>query len=99
MSAGDLSTLSLEDKLFTVRRKVAGESHIKVETSLCRECSSRVCTYICPAGVFVWNEAESTVEVRYEDCLECGTCRIACEMGAIEWSNPPWGSGVSYKHS
>ena len=90
---------SLDDKLFTVRRKSLKQSHITVDTRLCKECFTRVCTYICPAVVYVWNDGDEKIDVRYEHCLECGACRIACEMSGIEWSNPKWGAGIAYKNS
>ena len=91
--------LSLEDKLFTVRRRQYNESHINVNVELCRDCSSRICTRVCPAEVYVWNGEKHGVDVQYENCLECGTCRIACEMDAIEWTNPPGGMGIVYENS
>ena len=97
-TVGDENRVSLEDKLFTVRRKSFQEPHIRVDVELCRECLKRVCTYICPADVYVWNEAENRLEIRYEDCLECGACRVACGMHSIEWSNPVWGAGIVYKN-
>ncbi len=97
--ATNSNNLSLREKLFTVRRKPVTESHIKLDEQLCVDCTKRACTYICPAGVYVWNEAEGKIDVSYEDCLECGACRIACEMNNIEWSNPVWGEGISYKVS
>ena len=99
MSTADRHSVSLEEKLFTIRRKSVRESHIKLNAQLCRNCVSLVCTYICPAEVFVWDEDEKVVDVRYENCLECGTCRVACEMCAIDWSNPIWGAGIAYKNS
>jgi ferredoxin like protein len=97
--AKDKDSGTLEEKLFTVRRKDLRESHIKLNPRFCVECSGRSCTYICPAEVYVWDEAEKKIDVRYENCLECGTCDVACEMNAIEWSNPVWGEGISYKRS
>ena len=99
LPAADGDPASLEGKLFTVRRTIASESHIKVDRSLCKRCVSRVCTTICPAGVFVWDRAADRVEVRHENCLECGMCWVACEMQAIEWSYPVWGAGISYRRS
>lgn len=99
MPAVDGNSPSLEDKLFTVRRKTSNESHIKVNPLLCNACVSRVCTYICPAEVFVWDPAEKKIDIGYENCLECGTCWVACEMQAIQWSYPAWGAGISYKNS
>ena len=91
--------LSLEDKLFLVKRKEYKESHIKLDPELCKECSRHICTRICPAEVYVWNESENKVNIRYENCLECGTCAVACEMQNIEWSNPLGGAGIIYKDS
>ena len=90
---------SLEDKLFTVCRKEYGTSHIKLEPQLCKECSSRICVRICPAGVYEWDDIEEMVKIKYENCLECGTCMVACEMHNIEWSNPVGGRGVIYRNS
>jgi ferredoxin like protein len=89
--------LSLEDKLFTVRRKHLSHSHITINNQLCGECLNRICTYICPAEVYLWDESAQKIEARYENCLECGACRVACE--AIEWVNPTWGEGIVYKNS
>ena len=80
--------LNLEDMLFTVRRKGYTESHIRLDPELCKGCLRRICLNICPAGVYVWDEKEERIRIRYEDCLECGTCWVACEMQSIEWSNP-----------
>ena len=91
--------LSLEDKLFTVRRREYGESHIKVDCRLCEDCLSRICTRVCPAEVYVWDEEKQTVHIRYENCLECGACRVACEMDAIQWMNPVDGAGIEYRQS
>ena len=95
----DDNRLSLEEKVFTVRRKHIRESHIRLDENICRDCSNRSCTYICPAGVYVWNEADKRIDVSFEDCLECGSCRVACGMSNIEWSYPIWGEGISYKFS
>ena len=95
--AEDSDQLSLDDKLFTVRRKSLKESHIRLDEQLCKECLNRICTYICPAEVYLWDEAKSQIDVRYENCLECGACRVACD--GIDWSNPAWGTGIVYKNS
>jgi len=91
--------MDLDEKLFTVQRKEHKESHIRLDPKLCRECSRRICLKICPAGVYVWNEGKEKIDIRYENCLECGTCRVACEMDNIEWSNPLGGAGIVYRNS
>ena len=99
MSAKGNNNLTLDEKLFTVRRKPITHSHITLNEELCKDCPRRVCTYICPAGVYTWNEPAAKIEIRYENCLECGACRVACGLDNIEWSNPVWGEGISYKVS
>ena len=91
--------LSLEEKLFTIVRKQHQQSHIKLQPQVCKQCLRRICLSICPAGAYLWDEQKQQIQIRHEDCLECGTCWIACEMQNIEWSNPVGGSGISYRNS
>ena len=35
--------------------------------------------------------------VEYAGCLECGTCLIACNEGALSWSYPKGDYGVQYR--
>ena len=95
--AEENNQLNLDDMLFTVRRMPLKTSHISLDEHLCKECLNRICTYICPAEVYVWDGAKNEIEVKYENCLECGACRVACEV--IKWTNPPWGTGIAYKNS
>jgi len=32
-----------------------------------------------------------------EACVECGTCRVVCPHGAIEWNYPRSGMGIWYR--
>ena len=90
--------LTIEEKLFLVARKKSKESHISVDHKLCRECLKRICLTICPAEVYKWDEEKSQVVVSSENCLECGSCWVACELDAIDWHNPTGGYGIKYKH-
>jgi len=98
-SEAESGNLTLDEKLFTVRRKPITHSHIRLDEDLCKNCPKRTCTYICPADVYTWDESAQKMEINYENCLECGSCRVACAMDNIEWSNPVWGEGISYKVS
>jgi len=52
---------------------------------------------VCPAGLYREDD-EGLRTFDYAGCLECGTCRIACESGAIgKWENPGPGMGVVYR--
>ena len=52
---------------------------------------------VCPAGLYKIDEFGKT-SFDYSGCLECGTCRIACEDTIIEkWDNPQPSMGVEYR--
>lgn len=90
--------LTLEDKLFTVKYNAAKESHIKVDNEICKKCTTnRICLTICPAKVYELEEGHTEVHVSFENCLECGTCRVACTDNAIDWRCPQGGMGVCYR--
>ena len=48
----------------------------------------RACTYACPARCYTWSEERGRVEFAYEACLECGTCLLLCDEGALDWHYP-----------
>ena len=92
-----LEEKTLSEKLFLLRFRVDGESHLILNKEVCWECDERACLLICPSGVYRWDEGKKEVTISYEGCLECGACRISCPQGAIDWKNPRGGFGVSYQ--
>lgn len=90
---------SIQKKLGTVKYNCAQESHIKVNQAKCKKCKNKPCTFICPASVFNYEEETKEIVVQYENCLECGSCRIICPHGVVEWQPPKSGCGVVYKNS
>lgn len=53
---------------------------------------------VCPAGLYRENE-QGERSFDYAGCLECGTCRIACEDTIIsKWNNPEPMMGVQYRY-
>jgi ferredoxin like protein len=69
--------------------------HIHVTPEICAKCPHYFCTYACPAQCFTL--VEGRLVYRYEDCVECGTCDIACDQGSVKWTHPRGGFGVKYK--
>ena len=61
---------NLEDKLYTVKYNSDTVSHLKPNQEHCKECESKICTIICPAGVYEWDEEAQKLIVNYENCLE-----------------------------
>ncbi len=89
--------MDLDAKLGLDVFKVAPASHIELDAEVCKVCSSRVCLWVCPAKVYTEGE-QGAINVRYEGCLECGTCLIACpEPSGLTWRYPAGAFGVHYR--
>ena len=86
---------NLDDKLYTVKYTPDTESHLLPVQECCRICKSKICTVICPAGVYSWEN--NKLVVNYENCLECGACRIACETSSLGWEYQKGNKGVTFK--
>ena len=74
-------------------------SHLVPNQEKCRVCTNRVCEIICPAGVYSWDENGNKLLVNFENCLECGACKIACTQACIDWKYPDGAKGVTSKNS
>lgn len=93
----ELPSVNLEEKLFTIRYKADRASHLAIrDQALCAACS-RPCESFCPARVWEWKEDERRMQVAFENCLECGTCRLACLHENIDWRYPTGGTGIAYR--
>jgi ferredoxin like protein len=94
---GDQRMSTIEEKLFTIRYKVDEKSHLIIkDQEVCMRCETKECNYFCPADVYHW-EPEQFTSVAFENCIECGTCRIGCPEYNIEWVYPKGGHGITYK--
>ncbi len=80
------------------RYKLSRVAHIKVNYDKCRNCPHRACLTACPAQCYLSHQENGTV-FNYEGCLECGTCYVVCDQGALEWDFPEGGCGISYRFS
>ncbi len=97
MNEENLIPENIDDKLFSVKYTCDSESHLIVKQEKCFKCKEKFCTYVCPANVYCWDTTEQKLQVRYENCLECGACKIACEKNNIDWRYPRAGYGVRFK--
>ncbi len=74
-------------------------SHLKAkDMDVCRRCEDKPCVPRCCSEVYRWNDEEQRLEIAYENCLECGVCKIVCPYDNIDWSYPRGGFGVCYKY-
>ena len=87
----------IDDKLFTVKYNCDETTHLNPCQADCAVCKDRTCTYVCPANVYEWDEVQGKLLVGFENCLECGACRIACTAQTLDWKYPKSGCGVSFK--
>ncbi|MBN2256228.1 MAG: 4Fe-4S dicluster domain-containing protein [Anaerolineaceae bacterium] len=94
----ELEPVFVDDILMSLKYYVDEEqAHLKIKDSeACKTCVGRGCLYFCPVGVYSL-QADGTIQVGYQSCIECGSCRIRCEKDNIEWKNPRGGFGVAYK--
>jgi ferredoxin like protein len=87
----------VDDLFELVSYRVHSEPHISVNQDVCQQCLDRTCTFACPARCYQWNPGKGRVDFAYEPCLECGTCLILCDKGALEWHYPKGGFGVRFR--
>lgn len=90
---------NVDDKLAKVKYSPDSVPHLVANQQKCLKCKEKYCTIVCPAGVYEWDSANKVLLLKYENCLECGACRIACEKGAIDWKYPRASYGITYKNS
>jgi len=92
--------LTLDDLLGLDKYVIDEEnSHIQIDQTCCLRCELKPCLTVCPAAVYVL--AEGDVVARYENCLECGTCQVACDTGGeggITWKPPDGGFGIIFRY-
>ncbi|MFG1520109.1 MAG: 4Fe-4S dicluster domain-containing protein [Thermoplasmataceae archaeon] len=88
--------MEIEEKLALLNYKTDPEyAHITVNPKICETCPDHFCTFACPAKCYTLIEGK--LNFKYEDCVECGTCDVACSHGSVAWSNPKGGHGIKYK--
>ena len=75
----------IDDKLFTVKYKPDEKTHLEPTQEDCKKCKGKECTFVCPANVYSWDEEQNKLLVGFENCLECGACRIACGAQTLKW--------------
>lgn len=93
-----MKKMSLEDKLFLSHYKHHKVAHIRIiDETVCNDkCQTKICTVVCPVKSYEKN-SNGNIMFNYENCMECGSCRIICPENNLEWSYPVFGCGVSFR--
>jgi ferredoxin like protein len=67
-----------------------------IDDDVCARCEYKPCLYFCPVGVYTLG-SDGRIQVAYQGCVECGSCRVGCPYKNIEWTLPRGGFGVAFK--
>lgn len=97
-SSGAPQFIEIKRRLGTLRFSTDSpdHAHITVKPAICAKCPHSRCTLACPAQCY--ERIEGRLVFRYEDCVECGACAIACDQGSVSWSFPRGAHGVRYAY-
>ncbi|MEN6409614.1 MAG: 4Fe-4S dicluster domain-containing protein [Anaerolineaceae bacterium] len=93
-----LPPVFIDDILMSLKYYVdEQETHLRIKSQeVCKSCVGKGCLYFCPVGVYRM-QANGEIQISYQSCIECGSCRVMCEKDNIEWKYPRGGFGVAYK--
>jgi len=92
-------SLPVEERLYADEHRPDRVSHLALAApARCGECVRRECTTVCPAQTYVWDADSGQLAVRFENCLECGACRLVCPHKNIAWRQPMGGMGICYRY-
>lgn len=93
-----LPDVYVDDLLVTLKYFIdEEESHLSIkEAEVCTRCEHKPCLYFCPVGVYKL-DSDGKIQIAYQSCVECGSCRVGCPYNNIGWVLPRGGFGVAYK--
>ncbi len=93
-----LPDVYIDDVLMSLKYFIDEQTpHIQIiEPALCVKCENKGCLYFCPVGAYREEEG-GRVQIAYQSCIECGSCRVMCPHNNVRWQLPRGGFGVAYK--
>jgi ferredoxin like protein len=93
-----LPDVYVDDLLVSLKYFIDEEqSHLKIKDhAVCARCQYKPCIDFCPVGVYTLAH-DGKIQVAYQACVECGSCRVGCPYENIKWTLPRGGFGVAYK--
>lgn len=52
---------------------------------MCQHCHEPACMEACPAEA-IYRANDHSIQINYDECLQCGDCASACSFGAIDFT-------------
>ena len=94
----ELPQVYIDDVLMTLKYFIdEHEAHLQIiDPKQCISCEGKGCLYFCPVGAYREQE-DGQVQIAYQSCIECGSCRVTCPHANVKWRLPRGGYGVAYK--
>lgn len=92
-----MNRMSIPEKLSVDKYELdEGHPHIEIDNAVCRKmCATKACLLVCPAGVY--SDLDGEILADWAGCLECGSCRVACQPHGLHWVVPRGGFGIMYR--
>jgi ferredoxin like protein len=93
-----LPRVYIDDHLMTLKYYVDEfTAHIRLfSAEVCMNCEKKTCLFFCPVNAYQEQDS-GRVQIAYQSCIECGSCRLMCPHNNISWKYPRGGYGVAYK--
>ncbi len=93
-----LPNVYVDDLLMSLKYFIdEDKAHLRIiDQAVCARCEYKPCLYFCPVGVYTQGN-DGRIQVAYQSCVECGSCRVGCPYKNIQWELPRGGFGVAYK--
>jgi ferredoxin like protein len=98
LESDHLPHVYIDDMLMSLKYYVdEHEAHLRIlSPEVCIHCEGKGCLYFCPVGAYQ-EEESGKIQIAYQSCIECGSCRLMCPHQNVVWKYPRGGFGVSYK--
>lgn len=95
----DAAAGRIEERLYANETRPDRIPHLEIsDPEACRDCAEKECETVCPSRTYRWSEEQGRIQVSFENCLECGSCRIVCSRTNISWRYPMGGMGICYRY-
>lgn len=94
----DIPHVYIDDFLVSLKYYVdEQEVHLQIiSPEVCVRCEGKPCLHFCTVGAYQ-EYASGHIQIAYQSCIECGSCRVMCPFSNVRWKYPRGGYAVAYK--